>query len=231
MMDEITKILFQGDSVTETARLAQKEAMLVRLNLGADTPKLEKEIKTASCLGAGYPNLIAAKLGYEYPGGYLVLNRGIGGNRIVDIYQRIKWDIINLEPDVVSVMVGINDVWHEHKYQNGVETGKFEFIYNLLLTEIKNALPHCRFILIEPFVLKGSLTKKDWIYFRTETDLRRAAVYRLSQKYGAKLVVIQDKLDSLSASSPEFWWTADGIHPTVAGHQVIAKEWLKVFFS
>ena len=112
-------ILFQGDSITDADR-----------NYHDDSKR-----------GLGYPQLVTASLGYDNPGEYSFINRGISGNRIVDVYARIKKDIINLKPDIMSILIGVNDVWHEYNPKhNGVATAKFEKIYSMLIEEIKEEL-------------------------------------------------------------------------------------------
>ena len=126
-------ILFQGDSITDAAR-------------DRENPK---------CLGMGYPSRVAGHLGADRPNDFDFLNRGISGNRIVDIYARIKWDFINLKPDYASIFVGVNDAWHEIEWENGVEDEKFERIYGMMIEEVQAACPDIRLMLISPFVLEG----------------------------------------------------------------------------
>ena len=99
-------ILFQGDSITDCGRDREK----------------------ANHNGRGYANMTAAHLMFEEPGRYVCYNRGISGNRIVDLYARIRKDMINLKPDYMSILIGINDVWHEYSYRNGVDAKKFEMV-------------------------------------------------------------------------------------------------------
>jgi len=207
-------ILFQGDSITDCA--------------WDRTDPLS--------LGIGYPRLIAAELGYENPSEYTFYNRGISGNRIVDLYARIKADIINLKPDYLSILIGVNDVWHEIAYKNGVDTEKFERIYTMLLEEIQEALPDTKIMLLAPFILNGSATAdteenpKRWQTFRTEVDKRIKAVERLGQKLGLPVLHLQEKFDECAAkNNSNAYWLRDGVHPTVYGHEVIAREWLRVF--
>ena len=108
------KILFQGDSITDCGR----------------------EKKDPCSMGNGYANLVKASLGADRPGAYEFINRGISGNRIVDLYARIKADFINLAPDYASIYIGVNDAWHEINWCNGVDTAKFERMYTMLLDEI-----------------------------------------------------------------------------------------------
>ena len=133
-------ILFQGDSITDC---------------GWD----RKAPTVISNLGAGYARLVSAELGYENPGEYTFYNRGVSGNRIVDLYARIKADFINLAPDYASIYVGVNDTWHEIAAQNGVDTEKFEKIYTMYIDEIKAACPNIKLIIIAPYVLEGNAIK------------------------------------------------------------------------
>ena len=123
------KILFQGDSITDAGRSRDNDAYL----------------------GVGYPLLVQSALGYEAAGEYQFINRGISGNRVVDLYARIKMDFINLKPDYASIFIGVNDAWHEYIEQNGVATDKFEKIYTMLIEEIKEACPDTKLIIISPF--------------------------------------------------------------------------------
>ena len=111
------RILFQGDSITDCGR--NREDFYG--------------------MGEGYPYLIKGTLGMEAPEEYEFINRGVSGNRIVDLYARIKLDIINLKPDYLCIYIGVNDTWHEISRQNGVDTKKFEMIYVMLIDEIKQA--------------------------------------------------------------------------------------------
>ena len=127
-------ILFQGDSITDAGRSRDNDLLT----------------------GTGYVRLTEAELGCTYPLLYTCYNRGISGNRIVDVYARIKADIINLAPDYMSILIGINDVWHEYTRQNGVSAEKFERIYDMLIHEIKEALPDIKIMILEPFVLTSA---------------------------------------------------------------------------
>ena len=121
------RILFQGDSITDAGRSRTDEVNV----------------------GVGYPLLVKAMLGFENPGKYEFFNRGISGNRIVDLYARIKQDLINHNPDYLSILIGVNDVWHELNEQNGVAAPKFEKIYSMLIEEIKEALPNIKIFILE----------------------------------------------------------------------------------
>ena len=210
-------ILFQGDSITDCG--------------------WDKNNPTAiSNLGSGYARLIIAELGYENPSEYTFYNRGISGNRIVDVYARIKKDIINLKPDYMSILIGVNDVWHEIASKNGVDAEKFEKIYTMLLEEIYEALPDIKIMLLAPYVIEGTATCNTeenptrWETFRTEVDKRIAVVDRLGEKFGLPVIHLQEKFDEhVATNNNNAYWVADGVHPTIFGHELIAREWLSVF--
>ena len=164
------------------------------------------------------------------PGKYSFLNRGVGGDRVVDLYARWKRDCLNWKPDILSILVGINDVWHEVSRSNGVETEKFEFVYDALLKETTRELPEVKLIILEPFVLPGAATQEHWDYFAVEVPKRAAVAKRVAQKYGAVFVQTQALFDQVyeEAAGAETW-LVDGVHPTAAGHALLAREWLKAF--
>lgn len=208
-------ILFQGDSITDVGR--------------------DRE----NCIhnGRGYAHLVQAQLGYEKPFVYTCYNRGISGNRVVDLYARIKKDMINLKPDYMSILIGINDVWHEYTSQNGVDAQKYEMVYDLLIRELKAALPNLKLMLLEPFVLPGSATENTeehpdrWEYFSAQCKLRQQAVRRLAHKYDLVFVPLQQEFNRVHENAPEGYWLGDGVHPTPAGHELIKRSWLKGFWE
>ena len=209
-------VLFQGDSITDCAR--------------------NREDITST--GVGYVHMVKGQLGCEYPEKYEFIYKGISGNRIVDVYARIKMDIINLKPDYMSLLIGVNGVWHElGGKHNGVSAEKFEKIYDMLLTEIFEALPDIKIMIMEPFVLEGSATTateeepERWDYFRTEVPLRAAAAKRIAEKYGLPFVKLQDVFNEACKQAPASYWLRDGVHPTPMGHWLIKNEWMKGFHT
>ena len=207
-------ILFQGDSITDCGRSREDNAQI----------------------GTGYALLVKSQLGFEKPNQYEFYNRGISGNRIVDVYARIKVDTINLRPDYMSLLVGVNDVWHElGGRRNGVTAEKYEKIYELLIEEIKEALPDVKIMILEPFVLKASATENTedcpdkWNLFSTEVKKRAAKAKEIAEKYDLPFIPLQDKFDEAAKLAPNHYWLADGVHPTTAGHEIIKREWIKSF--
>lgn len=205
------RILFQGDSITDAHRSRD----------------------TDYNIGFGYPGHLSGMLGVDRPGEFECINRGISGNRIVDLYQRIKVDFINLKPDIISILIGINGVWHEVNYQNGVSAQKYEFVYDLLLTELEEALPGVKLIIMEPFMLRGAATlgtpeiPDRYEYYERETPLRAAAAKRLAEKHNCAFVPLQEAFNEACKHAPAEFWISDGVHPTPAGHQLIARQWIK----
>ena len=207
-------ILFQGDSITDAGR----------------------NWDDVTTMGEGYAHMVTGELGSEYPGEYEFVNKGISGNRIVDVYARIKADIINLRPDYMSILIGVNDVWHELEGRcNGVCAEKFEKIYDMMITEILEELPDTKIMIMEPFVLEGTATTATeaephrWEYFRTEVPKRAAVAKRVAEKYHLPFIALQSILDDACKQAPASYWLRDGVHPTAMGHCLIRKEWIKTF--
>ncbi len=200
------KILFQGDSITDCGRT------------GSGNP--------AESLGGGYPFLIAARLGAQAPEGkYNIINRGISGNRVVDLYARWKIDGVNLEPDLLSILVGVNDTWHEKGSRNGVEVPRYREFYQMLLEWMLRERPNCKLVLCEPFVLMtGAVDDISWI---DEIDRRREVVRSLAKEFGAIFIPFQQILSdaAVKAGNPALI-LRDGVHPTLTGHQIMADAWL-----
>lgn len=202
------RILFQGDSITDAGRSREDD----------------------SFLGVGYPYLVGAEMNYKNPNEYEFINRGVSGNRVVDLYARIKADIINLKPDVMSILIGVNDVWHELGGNlNGVDAEKYEKFYSMLIEEVKAALPEIKIMILEPFVLRGRGTNDEYDVFRKEVEARAEKARAIADKYGLPFVPLQDKLDEAYKTAPEGYWLADGVHPTAAGHELIKREWISAF--
>ena len=203
------KILFQGDSITDADRAREPE----------------KSYK----LGNGYARLVEAALGFECPGQYEFFNRGVGGNRVVDLYARIKKDLINLAPDYLSILIGVNDVWHEVGSQNGVDADKYYKIYSMLIEEVKEALPNVKIMILEPFVLNTGAPAENWEYFSTEVAKRAEMAKRIAEENGLVFVPLQAGFDELTTKAPAEYWLRDGVHPTAKGHEFIKQQWLKGF--
>lgn len=204
----MTKILFQGDSITDAGRTTTN---------GGDA------------LGAGYPLFIASELMMNDPS-IQVINRGISGNRVVDLFARWKADCLNLNPDVLSILIGVNDVWHERLCNNGVEAEKFELVYRLLIEETLKKLPNIKIILMGAFLTEGTVAEgDDWQTFSDEVKIRRQITEKLAKEYNLTYIDLQKVFDGALKTAPASHWTAEGVHPSPQGHALIKKAWLDAY--
>ena len=203
-------ILFQGDSITDVGR----------------NRSLEAQPNHPGALGDGYPFLIASYLLATRPElGLKIYNRGISGNRVPDLDARWQADSIDLKPDVLSILIGVNDIWHKlnGRYDGTIE--QYEQQYAALLERTRRALPDTRIVVCEPFVLRCGAVNEKWF---PEFDHRRAAARRQAEAAGVTLVPFQTMFDeAVAKSSDPAYWAADGVHPTLAGHAAMAMKWLE----
>ena len=196
------RVLFQGDSITDGNR-----------GRSADPNHI---------LGHGYAFIVAAKYGAAFPQLNLVfLNRGVSGNKVADLAGRWAKDTLELKPDVLSILVGVNDAG------GGVPTEEFERGYDQLLTDAQTANPKVRLVLGEPFTLPVGAKKEHWEAWRADLKQRQEIVARLAKKHGAALVRFQQVFDDACKSAPAEYWIWDGVHPTYSGHQLMADEWVR----
>ena len=195
-------IVFQGDSITDGERNRNRD----------------------NYMGSGYVTMTAGAIAVDYPGQYHFINRGISGNRSVDMYARIKKDVLNLKPDIMTVLIGVNDVWHEFSSQNGINAPKFEKILELFLTEVQEELPEIRMFLLEPFVLYGTATEANFEAFQKEVFLRADACKRVAERLNIPYIPLQKKIEELASCTSNDYVLHDGVHPTCAGHQLISRE-------
>ncbi len=196
-------IVFQGDSITDVGR--------------SRTNTMD--------LGMGYPLLVSAEMGLNFPGEYKFLNKGISGNRVVDLYARIRSDIINLNPDILTILIGVNDVWHElGGNRNGVDNEKYFKIYCDLIEEVKRMCPKCEIYILEPFVLKAGATENDWDVFSKEVAKRVKSAKKCAEKFSLTFIPLQEDFNKACEKAPASYWLGDGVHPTYAGHKLIAEK-------
>ena len=202
-------VLFQGDSITDAGRNRERPAP-----------------NDSSGMGRGYPLLIASHLlGSRAQDGLRVYNRGISGNKVPDLDARWQTDTLNRRPDLLSILVGVNDIWHKlgGRYNGTVES--YEKGYAALLARTRKAMSYTRVVVCEPFVLRCGAVTDAWF---PEFDLRRAAAKRVAQAAGADWVPFQSMFDEALKHAEPAFWAADGVHPTLAGHGLMAKTWLDV---
>jgi len=203
------RILFQGDSITDGNRGRN------------DDPN--------HILGHSYAFLIAARHGALYPERNLTfINRGISGNKVPDLAARWQKDTIDLKPTVVSILIGVNDIWHPMNANQDISAEKFEEGYDKLLAETVAALPEVKIILLEPFITPGNATSGKWDAWQGQVQKFQTIVAKLGAKYRAPVVKLQAVFDAACKRAPAAYWVWDGVHPTYAGNQLIADEWVRV---
>lgn len=200
-------ILFMGDSITDCGR----------------------DRNDPAGLGSGYPQLAAQAMEKKYPGQFKFVNRGISGDKVTQIYDRRQADILDVKPDFMSILVGINDVWHGLTHGQGVDIDTYMEVYDRLLAEIREKLPNTRLMLMEPFVNEGSATEKDIEFFEGEMAMRSEVVQMLCAKHDVFFLPLQFDLYELEEQHPAGFWTLDGVHPTQNFHQYIADKWVRAF--
>ncbi len=205
-----TKILFQGDSITDAKR-----------------DKKNQSANDVRGLGDGYSMLIAGELLRDHAEAKLTIqNRGISGNKVPDLAARWHQDCLDLKPDVLSILVGVNDIWHKFAGRYDGTVADYESGFGELLKQTMAALPKTRIIVCEPFVLRCGAINDTWF---PEFDERRAVAKKLADAMKLDFVPFQSMFDEAVELAPPQYWAADGVHPTLAGHALMAKKWLEVF--
>ncbi len=199
-------ILFQGDSITDCGR----------------------DRNDPASLGEGYAMLVARALEEKYPGQFTFVNRGVSGDRVTLLYERRQADIFDVKPDFMSILIGINDVWHT-QIGRGVDIDTYVEVYDRLLGEIRQELPDTKLLLMEPFVNEGRATAEDIEFFEGEVAMRSEAVQMLCGKYDIPFLSLQFDLYDLEEQHPAGFWTLDGVHPTLNFHEYIAQKWVRAF--
>lgn len=204
-------ILFQGDSITDAGR-SRKEAG------NANAP---------GALGRGYPLYIGSGLLGSHPSLDLqIFNRGISGHKVPQLQARWQKDTLDLKPAVLSILIGVNDMWHKMngKYDGTVETYRDGF--DALIKDTQKNLPNTTIVICEPFALKCGAVKDSWF---PEFDQRRAAAKEVAEKNNTIWVPFQTMFDeAIAAGSKPEHWARDGVHPTFSGHSLMAQTWRKV---
>jgi len=199
-------ILFQGDSITDAGRN--------RTTAGENN---------SAALGVGYPLIAASHMLRAHPdSGLHIFNRGISGDKVPQLQARWETDTIALKPDILSILVGVNDLWHKLNGNSSGTVAEFESQYNALIEGTKAALPSVRLVILEPFVLVTGAVDSKWF---PEFDERRAAAARVARRAGATFIPLQSMFTQLARSAPPAYWLGDGVHPTIAGHAAIADSW------
>ncbi len=201
-------ILFQGDSITDAGR-----------------ERMKQQSNLSGSFGAGYSFLTASRILNENPSkDYSIFNRGISGNKVYQLSERWQRDCFDLNPALLSILIGVNDFWHtlDGKYNGSVE--KYEQDYKQLLVLTRKMLPDVKLVIGEPFAVLGcsAVTEKWFPAF----DGYRAAAKKLADEFDAIFIPYQAIFDEATKFAPAKYWTADGVHPSMAGCALMAEAWL-----
>ncbi|HEX6922480.1 MAG TPA: SGNH/GDSL hydrolase family protein [Bacillales bacterium] len=194
-------VLFQGDSITDAGRNYNDE----------------------NDMGSGYAMIASAWFSAQYPEKDVKFyNRGISGNRVKDLRERWQPDCLDLRPDWVSVLIGINDCWRRYDQNDPTAVEQFESDYRYLLEAVREELD-AKIILCEPFVLPYPQDREQW---REDLDPKIQVVRKLAREFEAVLVPFDGVFaQAATRRAPEFW-ANDGVHPSSAGHALMAQKWL-----
>jgi acyl-CoA thioesterase-1 len=172
----------------------------------------------------GYVSLIAARLQADFASPELqIFNRGISGNRMCDLLGRFEADCLALKPTVISIMIGINDTWRRFDSNSATDIAGFESDYRKMLTRIQDEL-EARVVLLEPFVLHVPADRHQW---REDLNPRIDTVRRLALEFGTDLLPLDGLFAKAATEAPAEFWAPDGVHPSSAGHALIAQSWLE----
>jgi len=202
-------LLFQGDSITD---------MLWGRN----------QADRNHYLGHSYVYLIASRLHTDMPEAQLnFLNRGVSGNTVGDLRARWQKDALDLHPDVLSILVGINDVGRAVRANREVDVAAFAADYRSLLVQSRKANPQLKIVLLEPFILPVTRVKDAWDAWSGRVDLLRPVVAELARDFDAVLIETQAIFNAAAERAAPEHWIWDGVHPLPQGHELIARHWIE----
>ena len=202
-------LLFQGDSITD-------------MKWGRN------QSDRNHYLGHSYVYLIASRLNTDMPEAQLnFLNRGVSGNTVTDLKARWQKDALDLAPDWLSILVGVNDVGRAVRSGNKVDAEAFTADYRSILTQSRKVNPDLQIVLLEPFVLPVTRLIDTWDQWRGEVERLRPIVAKLADEFQATLIRTQDIFDDAAKRAEPSHWIWDGVHPLPQGHELIARNWIE----
>jgi lysophospholipase L1-like esterase len=202
-------VLFLGDSITDAGRSRERAT----------------EANQQEALGNGYAWLAAAGLltSGEFED-LRIYNRGIVGNKVFHMVERWDRDCLAFEPDVVSILIGVNDALHAKAGHEEGSVARYEEGYDQILTRTREARPDVKLVVCEPFVLPSGGFDKDLL---PGFEVYRAAAKRVAEKHGAIFVPFQSMFDAAQAYAAPTYWASDGIHATEPAAALMAEAWLR----
>jgi len=194
------KILFQGDSITDAGR-------------SRSDPRF---------LGGGYVNIAAALTKNKFPRiDFEFINLGISGNKAENLLERWQTDAIDIQPDIVSILIGINDTWHHAASQDWMPNDYFEDCYRQVLVQLKEKT-NAKIIILEQFLL----AVPDKEYFRIDLDPKIQITRKLAREFADVFIPLDGLFAAASIDKPPTYWAEDGVHPSIHGSTFIAEHYL-----
>lgn len=207
LIDANSKLVMIGDSITDAGR---------NYNVGEGWQE---------SFGNGYVNLVNALLMSNYPEKKVrVVNKGINGNTIRDLKARWKNDVLDLKPDWVSIMIGVNDAWRYFDcplvLENRVSEEEYRNTYEEILSSIKPIVKGI--IIMRPYIIETNKIDA----FRSKVDSFAKISRECAEKYDAVFVDTQKEFDEFSKVHYSAALSLDRVHPNTAGHMILAKSFL-----
>jgi CubicO group peptidase (beta-lactamase class C family) len=204
------RVLFQGDSITDMGR-----------GRTADPNHI---------LGHSYVFLIAAEQAAAYPNQDVTfINRGVSGNTVPDLAARWQADALDQKPDVLSILIGINDVAHSFRKNLPFSIDTYREGYDQLLQTTRAALPNVKLMLCEPFLAPGKSTSSRYADWQAAVAAEDQVVAELAEKYHAPVVHLERMFTAAFERASYSHWIWDGVHPTYAGQELVAREWERTY--
>ncbi len=202
------KLLFQGDSITDWGR-------------GADSRDGGRN------LGTGYALRAAENLRKKYPDvEFEFINMGISGNQTVDLVNRLQSDFIDVDPDIVSIMIGINDVWHYANNGDRLDDNVFEERYRTVLTAIKEKT-HAKIMMIEPYLIPV----EDKLHFFEDFNSKIWVIRRLAREFADIYMPTDGLMASALIHNDPVRLSEDGVHPTADKGAVLIGQWYTEYIA
>ena len=200
-------ILFQGDSITDGNRTRNNDWNHI--------------------MGHGYAYLIAAKLGFEKPAeAFHFINRGVSGDTITDLTARWQTDTLDLKPDILSILIGVNDVDGNITGRFSRNVKDFNDQYRKLLALTKEKLPDVQLVIGAPFLLPVGRIKEKWQQYQDSMKEYQDIIAAIAGDFKAVYIPFQEEFNKALKLAPADYWIWDGIHPMPAGHECMARKWI-----
>lgn len=195
------KFVFQGDSITDAGRDRENHTFM----------------------GAGYVFMLSSLLAAKYPEKQpSFVNRGMGGDTVQNLYERWEQDCLVFQPDVVSILIGINDTWKRFSENRKFDAESFKAMYREMLASAREQ-SGAQLVIIEPFLLTNRENYQEW---RSDLDLKIGVIRSLAAESGACYVPMDGIMTQACTKADASYWSTDGVHLTPAGHALLAQSWL-----